>query len=98
MRNIFLYALLCVGVASSAQVQFPLHTSGNQRHLVDAAGKPFPILGRTSWCILSQPEQGYKQYIENTVSHGYNAIEVAIIFHWLFTNHSPFNGNMDAPF
>jgi hypothetical protein len=81
-----------------AQPKFPLRTSDNRRYLVDADKKPFPILGRTSWCIITQPEQAYHQYIENTVGHGYNAIEVSILVHWPFVNHPPFNGRNDAPF
>jgi hypothetical protein len=81
-----------------AQQTFPLKTSENKRHLVDAKNKPFPILGRTAWCIISQPPSGYKQFIENTVGHGYNAIEMAVIFHWPTVNHPPLNGNHDLPF
>jgi hypothetical protein len=81
-----------------AQTNFPLQTSENRRYLVDKDGKPFPILGRTSWCIITQPEEGYRQYVENTVGHGYNAIEVSILVHWPFVNHPPFNGHHDAPF
>lgn len=81
-----------------AQQKFPLRTSENRRYLLDSENKPFPILGRTSWCIITQPEKGYHQYIENTVAHGYNAIEVSILVHWPFVNHPPFNGHNDAPF
>ncbi|RYZ32911.1 MAG: DUF4038 domain-containing protein, partial [Sphingobacteriales bacterium] len=72
---------------TQAQVKFPLQTSANGRYLMDANSRPFPILGRTSWCIISQPVKAYQQYIENTVSHGYNAIEMAVIFHWPTVNH-----------
>jgi hypothetical protein len=82
----------------AAQPEFPLQTSDNRRYLVDADKKPFPILGRTSWCIITQPGQAYHQYIDNTVGHGYNAIEVSILVHWPFVNHPPFNGRNDAPF
>jgi hypothetical protein len=65
---------------------------------VDQRGKPFPILGRTAWFILSQPEKGYKQFVENTLSHGHNAIEFAAITHWPMGNHAPFNGEGEVPF
>lgn len=84
--------------AGLAQVKFPVRTSASGRHLIGQNHKPFPILGRTSWCVISQPVNGYRKYIENTVSHGYNAIEMAVIFHWPTTNHPPFNGNLDLPF
>lgn len=81
-----------------SQVKFPLKTSANKRHLTDQNNKPFPILGRTAWCIISQPVSGYRKFIENTVSHGYNAIEMAVIFHWPTVNHPPYNGDLDLPF
>lgn len=98
MTRLLPLLVMLVSTIATAQTKFPVHTSQNKRYLVDDSGKPFPILGRTAWCVLSQPDTGYRHFIENTLSHGYNAIEVAAIFHWPFTNHSPFNGNGDAPF
>jgi hypothetical protein len=51
-----------------AQVSFTLKISGDKRYLIDQNNKPFPILGRTAWFIISQPEDGYKKFIENTIS------------------------------
>ncbi|HNR06672.1 MAG TPA: hypothetical protein PKM27_05095 [Saprospiraceae bacterium] len=56
-----------------AQAAFPLRISDDHRHLVDRKNKPFPILGRTAWCILSQPEKAYRKFVENTLAHGHNA-------------------------
>ena len=81
-----------------AQVTFPLRISDDKRYLVDQANKPFPILGRTAWFIISQPEEGYKKFIENTLAHGHNAIEFAVITHWPTGNHAPFNGEGELPF
>lgn len=77
---------------------FPLKISKDKRYLVDQKNKPFPILGRTAWFIISQPEAGYKKFIDNTLGHGYNSIEMAVITHWPMGNHAPFNGNGDIPF
>ena len=60
--------------------------------------KPFPILGRTAWFIISQPEKGYQKFVENTLAHGHNAIEFAVITHWPIGNHAPFNGEGELPF
>ena len=99
MREAILIFLICFfQLHLFSQVAFPLKTSENKRHLVDQQDKPFPILGRTAWCIISQPAKGYQQFIENTVSHGYNAIEISVLVHWPFVNHPPFNGNNEAPF
>ena len=81
-----------------AQVAFPLKVSNDKRYLVDQNDQPFPILGRTAWFIISQPESGYKKFLDNTIEHGHNAIEMAVITHWPMGNHAPFNGNGDIPF
>ena len=93
---IFLSVALCSNAFS--QVTFPLRTSDNKRYLQDQHGKPFPILGRTAWCIISQPVSGQQTFIQHTKSFGYNSIEMAAICHWRMGNHTPFNGNNDLPF
>ncbi len=80
------------------QAAFPVRISDDKRHLVDRQNKPFPILGRTAWFIISQPEKGYEKFVENTLAHGYNAIEFAVITHWPTGNHAPFNGEGELPF
>ncbi len=83
---------------ASAQYTFSLRISPNQRYLQDQHAKPFPILGRTAWCIISQPVSGQHTFIEHTKSFGYNAIEMSAICHWRAGNHAPFNGQGDLPF
>ena len=98
-RNFLVSILLATSVHyAHAQVSFPLRVSHDKRYLEDQRGKPFPILGRTAWFILSQPEKGYQQFVENTLSHGHNAIEFAAITHWPMGNHAPFNGEGEVPF
>lgn len=98
MKAYFFIVPLLTVFSVTAQVKFPLKASENSRYLVDQQNKPFPILGRTSWCIISQSPAGYKAYIANTLSRGFNAIEIAGIFHWKASNHPPFNGAGDFPF
>jgi hypothetical protein len=81
-----------------AQVIFPLRISDDKRYLVDQRDKPFPILGRTAWFVISQPEKGCHKFVENTLAHGNNAIEFAVITHWPMGNHAPFNGEGELPF
>ncbi len=81
-----------------SQVAFPLKTSSDERYLVDQNNKPFPILGRTAWAVISLRDFRYKMFIENTISHGYNSIEMAVIFHWPDANYAPHNGRGDIPF
>jgi hypothetical protein len=80
------------------QLVFPVKTSTNKRYLVDQRNRPFPIQGRTSWCIISQPAEGYRNYIDNTLLHGFNSIEMSVICHWPSSNHPPHNGQGDIPF
>jgi hypothetical protein len=100
MPRYFLLLYLVVRFVSNAYAQpaFPLRVSDDKRYLIDQANKPFPILGRTAWFIISQSEEGYKKFIENTVAHGHNAIEFAVITHWPTGNHAPFNGEKELPF
>src|SRR5687768_236120 len=85
-------------VCSAQQPAFPLKRSANNRYLVDQNNTPFPILGRTAWFVISLSVSDYKTFISNTVSHGYNSIEMHVINHDPNANHPPFNGNGDIPF
>jgi len=70
---VFLIGSLPVGLYS--QVNFPLKTSMDGSFHLDQTNNPFPVLGRTAWCVISQSESSYKIFVENTVSHGFNAID-----------------------
>jgi hypothetical protein len=95
---LILYFLATNFPCTYSQVAFPLRISNDKRYLIDQKNKPFPILGRTAWFIISQSEEGYKKFIENTVEHGHNSIEFAVITHWPTGNHAPFNGQGELPF
>lgn len=88
----------CIPAVMRSQVIFPVKTSSNGHYLVDQNNDPFPVLGRTAWCVISQPVSSYKMFIENSVSHGYNSIEMSVICHWPQSNYPPFNGRGDLPF
>lgn len=89
---------LSIVADSYAQWMFPLKISSDKRYLVDQNNKPFPILGRTAWFIISQPDSGYKKFLANTIAHEHNSIEMSVITHWPMGNHAPFNGKGDIPF
>jgi hypothetical protein len=97
-RFLILVVLLIIIVPVQAQVAFPLKISNNKRYLVDDRNKPFPILGRTAWFIMSMPDSGYKYFLDNTLAHGCNAIEFSVITHWAIGNHAPFDDAGEAPF
>ena len=97
----FLLALNIVFAAAvtvNAQIKFPLKISDNKRYLIDQNNKPFPILGRTAWFLVSQTDKGYKFFLENTLAHVHNTIELSAITHWPMGNHAPYNAQGDAPF
>lgn len=77
---------------------YPIKKSTNGRYLVDQNDKPFPILGRTAWFLMSQPANKYRKFLDNTVTHGYNSIEISVLTHDARAEHPPFNGNGHAPF
>ena len=77
---------------------FPLRASANGRFLEDQNGGPVPILGRTAWFVISLSETDYTTFLNDTVSRGYNAIELHVIGHDSRGNAVPRNGNGDLPF
>jgi Protein of unknown function (DUF4038)/Putative collagen-binding domain of a collagenase len=85
-------------LVAGSQVSFPLKASATKRYLIDQRNIPFPILGRTAWCIVSQPVSSYQAFIENSLSHGYNSIEMSVICHWAQSYYPPHNGQGDLPF
>ena len=84
--------------SNTHSVTFPLKASANNRYLVDQKNKPFPILGRTSWFMISQSEADYQFYLDNTLAKGFNSIEMSMITHDPRGSHPPFNGDGDLPF
>lgn len=98
IRMIFMWCASALPITCFAQVSFPLKISADKRYLVDQQNKPFPILGRTAWFIVSLPEDGYRKFIDNTLQHGYNSIELSVITHWPMGNHAPFNAAGEVPF
>ncbi|MBI3852477.1 MAG: DUF4038 domain-containing protein [Verrucomicrobia bacterium] len=87
--------LLCV---TSIAATFPLKKSANGRYLVDQKNVPFPILGRTAWFVISLTNTDYQTFITDSVSRGYNSIEMHVLDHDPRGNQPPFNGNGDLPF
>jgi hypothetical protein len=61
---------------------FPLRVSKNRRYLVDAAGKPFLIVGDTAWSLIAQlNEAEIAAYLDDRQRRGFNAIIVSLIEH-----------------
>lgn len=79
-------------------VAFPLKPSADRRYLVDQRGVPFPIAGRTAWGLVSIPAAEADLFLDDTLSHGFDAIELMIPSGHVQTNHPPRNGRGDVPF
>ncbi len=86
------------GAPPVGPVAFPLKLSANHRYLVDQNNAPFPILGRTGWFVISVPVADYQLFVDDSVSRGYNAIEMHVLDHDSRGFHPPLDGNNDAPF
>jgi len=86
------------GGGSNGPVSFPVKPSSNSRYLVDQNGTPFPVLGRASWFVISLSPTDYQTYFSDTLSRGYDAIEMIALTHDSRANHPPFNGHNDMPF
>jgi Fibronectin type III domain/Protein of unknown function (DUF4038) len=84
--------------AAQSTSRFPVRISANGRTLVDGSGKPFPILGRTAWFVISLSAADYQTFIADSVSRGYNSIEMHVLDHDSRGNRPPFAGNGAAPF
>jgi len=85
-------------VSAPAAPRFPVKYSANRRYLVDQNGTPFPIMGRTAWFIVSLSADDYHIFLDDTVSRGYNAIELQVLDHDPRGKKPPFNGDGDRPF
>src|SRR5262249_26776919 len=72
--------------------------SANKHYLVDANNTPFPILGRTAWFVISLSPSDYQTFVNDSVSRGYNAIEMHVLDHDDRGNQPPYNGNHDLTF
>lgn len=64
---------------------FPLTASGDARYFLNASGAPRPIKGRTSWSIVSLTQSAYQSYLQDTLSRGFNCIEMMLTYRWQVT-------------
>jgi hypothetical protein len=81
------------GNAVTGPVAFPVRYAANARYLQDANGQPFPILGRTAWFIISRSAAEYQTFVNDSVTRGYNSIEMHVIDHDPRGNTPPFANN-----
>ncbi len=102
-----LLLLLCASVSGRAQASpppaaapaaFPLRVSRNGRHLADAGGRPFLVIGDAAWSLIAQlREESITRYLEDRQKRGFNSILVNLIEH-KFASKAPANIGGVAPF
>jgi hypothetical protein len=105
-RRTFRFGLLAIAVAAAAglarpagaQGLFPVRPSADARVLVDASGRPFPILGRTAWFMAMLSTVDADLFLKDTLARRFNAVEFAMIGHDPRGRHVPFDDRGAAPF
>lgn len=103
------YTLTCTGAggssASSVTVsviassgRFPLRVEPGKRHLIDANGNPFLIVGDSPWSLIAMlTDSDVDIYLNDRKNRGFNSILVNLIEHEFATN-APNDIYGNAPF
>jgi hypothetical protein len=77
---------------------FPLHVVEGQRYLVDAAGRPFLIIGDSAWSLLTQiTTEDAELYLDDRQAKGFNTVLLNLLEH-RFADDAPRNVYGDGPF
>jgi hypothetical protein len=83
---------------SSAPARFPLRVVPGRRYLVDAAGRPFLLVGDTAWSLVAQLRaDDVRRYLDDRRRRGFNAILVNLLESY-FSTAPPLNAYGEAPF
>jgi hypothetical protein len=84
--------------AEVAQTRFPVHVAPGGRHLVDANGKPFLMVGDAAWSLVAQLEtKEVKTYLDDRRKRGFNTILFNLLEH-KFADDPPRNAYGEPPF
>ncbi len=97
--SVSIVALVAVLTAQSGGAsRFPLHLSANHRHLDDATGTPFLVVGDSAWSLIAQLDaDATSSYLEDRARRGFTALIVNLIEH-KFATHAPANQAGVSPF
>lgn len=77
---------------------YPLSAATGGRYLVDAAGRPFPMCGRTAWAIVTLSVSDRNTFLDDCVARDFTAIEFGLVWHDVRTTGVPACGNGSLPF
>jgi hypothetical protein len=59
--------------------EYPIRVSPNRRHLVDANGKPFFVMGDTPWFLQKLPPAEFRQIMDDRKTKGYNTLFLELL-------------------
>jgi hypothetical protein len=79
-------------------VAFPLSIDPPHRHLIDANGRPFFMVGDSAWSLIAQlSREKVIEYLDDRAARGFNTLVVDLLAH-LFATNAPANIYGDQPF
>jgi hypothetical protein len=91
-------AIGSLGLLADLPPRFPLHVSADHRHLEDASGKPFLVVGDAAWSLVAQlDDASISTYLDDRAKRGFTAVIVNLIEH-KFATHAPANHAGVSPF
>lgn len=68
--------------ADVAKPTFPPKVSDDKRHLTDAAGRPFLVVGDTAWSLIVQlRDADVRHYLDDRKKRGFNSVIVNLLEH-----------------
>lgn len=83
---------------ASAPAVFPLSLKPGASYPVDAAGKPFLMIGDAAWSLIAQlSRENADLYLEDRRARGFNAVLVSLVEH-KYASHPPANFYGEQPF
>jgi hypothetical protein len=63
----------------TSSTPFPLRVAPNRRHLVDARGEPFFVLGDTPWFLQKLPPEDVRRVMDDRKARGFNTLFLEIL-------------------
>jgi hypothetical protein len=77
-----LFLVAMAVAATSAGSLYPVRVAPGQRHLIDASGQPFLLVGDSPWSLITGPtNEEAERYLEDRRLKGFNTILVNLIEH-----------------
>jgi hypothetical protein len=103
VRNLLIVAAMAIGATSASSFDpgvdpglYPVRVAPDHRHLTDAGGRPFLLVGDSPWSLITGvSKEEAERYLEDRRLKGFNTILVNLIEHKF---HGPVNRAGQNPF